>query len=363
LRRLSSFTDLDPAGGQLTAGAGATIAQVCAAAGDLGWNYGIDLASRGSATVGGTVATNAGGLQVLRYGPTRSQLMGIEAVLGTGVTVSHLAGLTKDNTGYDLAGLLCGSEGTLGVVTAARLRLVPEAPERVVALLAFASVEAAVSASTQFRRTVPDLRSLELFFDEGLALVCDVFGLPRPFVKAYPLYLLVEMASQFDRLAELSEIIESTIAIQEVAVANDAARCDRLWQYRERHTEAINTVGTPHKLDVTLPWSHLVEFIESVPDVVSAANPHATTWLFGHTGDGNIHVNVTGVGPDDLHIDERVMTLVAGFRGSISAEHGIGRAKRPWLHLNRSEAEIATFRSLKDALDPLGILNPNVLLP
>jgi FAD/FMN-containing dehydrogenase len=363
LRRLSSITDVDQAGGQLTAGAGSTIADVCSAAAAVGWSYGIDLASRDSATAGGTIATNAGGLRVLRYGPTRSQVMGVEAVLGTGVTVSHLAGLTKDNTGYDLAGLLCGSEGTLGVVTAARLRLVPESPERVVALLAFSSVTAAVSASLEFRRTVPDLRSLELFFDDGLALVCDVFGLPRPFPKAYPLYLLVEMASQIDRLPELSEIIESTGAVDDVAVATDTARCDGLWQYRERHTEAINTVGTPHKLDVTLPWSHLVEFIETVPNVVRTANPHATTWLFGHTGDGNVHVNVTGVEPDDLNVDEHVMTLVAQLGGSISAEHGIGRAKRPWLHFNRSKEEIATFRAIKNALDPLGILNPNVLLP
>jgi FAD/FMN-containing dehydrogenase len=363
LRRLSSITHIDGSGGQLTAGAGTSIADVSRSAGAAGWNYGIDLASRDSATVGGTVATNAGGLRVLRYGPTRSQVLGIEAVLGTGVKISHLAGLTKDNTGYDLAGLLCGSEGTLGIVTAARLRLVPEAPMRAVALLAFPNVESAVKASMQFRQTLTDLQSLELFFEQGLALVCDVTGLPRPFVKAHPVYLLVEVAGPHDRFDEFSEVIESTAAVEDAAVAVDSLRCDQLWQYRERHTEAISTVGTPHKLDVTLPWAHLVAFIERVPDVVKESTPHATTWLFGHTGDGNIHVNITGVDPDDTRVDDAVMTLVADLGGSISAEHGIGRAKRPWLHLNRSREEIDTFRLLKDALDPQGILNPNVLLP
>ncbi len=134
-----------------------------------------------------------------------------------------------------------------------------------------------------------------------------------------------------------------------------------MWRYREGHTEAINALGAPHKLDVTLPAPALAAFIERVPDVVKAVNPRATTWLFGHVGDGNVHVNITGVDPDDVAVDDCVLILAADMGGSISAEHGIGTAKRPWLHLNRSEAEIAAFRSIKEALDPAGILNPHVL--
>jgi FAD/FMN-containing dehydrogenase len=363
LRRLSRITDVDQAGGQLTAGAGASVADVQAAAHAAGWDYGVDLGSRDSATVGGTIATNAGGLQVLRHGATRAQLLGVEAVLGTGAVVSHLGGLTKDNTGYDLGGLLCGSEGTLGVVTAARLRLVPRRPERVVAVLGFATTSTAVETGFLLRQSLPDLQSLELFLEEGLVLVCSTSGLPPPFADRHRAYLLAEVASQRDPMPELVEVLESVPWVDAVAVATEPARRAQLWRYRELHTEAVNTLGAPHKLDVTLPSAALASFIDAVPGVVNETAPLATTWLFGHAADGNVHVNITGVDPDDLAVDERVLVFAAELGGSISAEHGIGTAKRRWLHLNRSEAEIAAFRSIKGALDPAGILNPHVLLP
>ena len=363
LRRLSWVADVDGQDGQLTAGAGATISGVRADATAAGWDYGVDLGSRESATIGGTIATNAGGLQVLRHGATRAQLLGVEAVLGTGVTVSHLGGLMKDNTGYDLGGLLCGSEGTLGVITAARVRLVPPSPERVVALLAFASTGAAVHAASLLRRALPDLQSLEFFIDSGLALVCRVTGVPRPFDVPHPAYLLAEAAGQRDPLPAMADVLDSLTAVDDAAVATDAIRSAQLWRYREGHTEAINTLGAPHKLDVTLPSTSLAAFVDQVPRLVNQTDPGATTWLFGHAADGNVHVNITGIAPDDLAVDEQVLVFAAGLGGSISAEHGIGTAKRPWLHLNRSEAEIATFRRIKAALDPAGILNPNVLLP
>lgn len=363
LRRVAGVTDVDQLGGQLSVGAWTTVADVQAAAVAAGWGYGVDLGSRDSATIGGTVATNAGGLQVLRYGPTRAQLVGFEAVLGTGASVSHMGGLVKDNTGYDLGGLLCGSEGTLAVLTAARLRLVPPSPERVVALLGLSSVGAAVAAASLLRRSASDLQSLELFLHPGLELVCRTAGLPRPFALAHPAYLLVEAAGQDDPLPALAAALDAIVGVEDAAVATDAPRRSQLWRYREGHTEAINTLGAPHKLDVTLPAAALAAFVERVPDVVAEVAPGAATWLFGHVGDGNVHVNITGVAPDDLAVDDRVLSFTAGFGGSISSEHGIGTAKRPWLHLNRSEAELAAFRRLKAALDPAGILNPNVLLP
>ncbi len=363
LRRLSGISDIDSRAGQLTAGAGTSVSEVQAAARAAGWAYGVDLGSRDSATVGGTVATNAGGLQVLRHGATRAQLTGVEAVLGTGAVVSHLGGLLKDNTGYDLAGLLCGSEGTLGVVTSARLRLVPPNPERVVALLAFSSTADAVDAGFRLRRSLSELQSLELFLRAGLELVCQVTGAPRPFPDPYPVFLLAEVAGPTDPMPAMAAALDSVHAVADVAVATDSTRRAQLWRYREGHTEAINSLGAPHKLDVTLPAPALAAFIDRIPGVVADADPRATTWLFGHAADGNIHVNVTGVAVDDLTVDDRVLTYAAELGGSISAEHGIGTAKRPWLHLNRSEAEIAAFRSIKGALDPAGILNPNVLLP
>jgi FAD/FMN-containing dehydrogenase len=363
LGRLTRIFDVDQVGGQLTAGAGASVASVQAAARAAGWIYGIDLGSRDSATVGGTVATNAGGLQVLRHGNTRAQLLGVEAVLGTGAVVSHLGGLLKDNTGYDLGGLLCGSEGTLGVVTAARLRLVPPSPQRVVALLGFASTAAAVDAGFLLRRSLPELQSLEFFLQAGLELVCRVSSLAPPFATGQQAYLLAEVAGQRDPLPALGEVLESVPWIQEVAMATEPARQAQLWRYREGHTEAINGLGAPHKLDVTLPAPELAAFMEAVPGVIRAVNPRATTWLFGHVADGNVHVNITGVDPDAVDVDDAVLVLAADMGGSISAEHGIGTAKRPWLHLNRTKAEMRAFRSIKDALDPAGILNPHVLFP
>ncbi len=362
LRRLDALGEAT-VDGQLLAGAGVTVGALEPAARRAGWRYGVDLASRDSATVGGTVATNAGGLRVLRYGDTRAQLLGVEAVLGTGQVISHLSGLTKDNTGYDLAGLLCGSEGTLGVVTAARLRLHPRADERVVALLAFADVGAAVAAASALRRALPSLAAAELFVRRGLELVCAAEDLAPPFAAPHPAYLVVEAADRVDPSEALAEVIGSLDGLADAAVALEPARAAALWRYREGHTEAINRLGAPHKLDVTLPADTLAEFIGVVEGAVRAIEPEAAVWLFGHAADGNLHVNVTGLAPDDERVDDAVLRLCAAAGGSISAEHGIGRAKRPWLHLNRSPAELATFAGIKRTLDPDGILNPGVLLP
>ena len=217
-------TDVDPLGGQLSVGAGTTVAEVQAAAASAGWAYGVDLASRDSATIGGTIATNAGGLQVLRHGSTRAQLVGFEAVLGTGETVSHMGGLIKDNTGYDLGGLLCGSEGTLGLVTAARVRLVPQSPERVTAILAFSSTAAAVDAASLLRRSLPELQSLEFFLQPGLDLVCRTSGIAAPFPNKHRAYLLAEAASQHDPMPAMAAVLDSLTAVEDVAVATDPSQ-------------------------------------------------------------------------------------------------------------------------------------------
>lgn len=362
LRRLDSVSSVDAAAGQLTAGGGATLASVQRAAHDAGWEYGVDWGARDTATIGGSIATNAGGTKVARFGDTRAQLCGIEAVLGDGSVVSHMDGLLKDNTGYHFPSLLCGSEGTLGIVTAARLRLVPRFDQRVVALLAFAAVDSALDACAVLRRTLPSLEAAELFFADGLALVCETFGLATPLTGAAGAYLLVECADAVDPSDALASVV-SALAPTDVAVATDAGRRADLWRYREAHTEAINQIGPPHKLDVTLPAGALAAFVAEVRARVAAVEPSARVWLFGHAADGNLHVNVTGVAPDDERIDAAVLGLVAEHHGSISAEHGIGTAKKRWLHLNRSAAEIAAMRAVKRALDPAGILNPNALLP
>ena len=355
---------MDTTASQVTVGAGVPIAalQTVAAVHDLA--YGIDLASRDTATVGGTIATNAGGLRVLRYGDTRRQVVGIEAVLGDGSVVSHLSGLVRDNTGYHLPSLLAGSEGTLGIVTRARLRLVPAPTDHTVALLAFASPADAVASIAALQSSCATVEAIELFLPSGLALVTEATGAPPPFpsLAAHGAYLLVEAADRRDTASDLAESVASLEHVVDVAVAVDAPRRAALWAYREHHTEAINRLGPPHKLDVAVPLGVLAEFLDEIPSVVADAFPAARTWLFGHAGDGNVHVNVTGVDPDDERVDEAVLRYTASLGGSISAEHGVGRAKQRWLGLNRSDNELDAFRAIKRALDPAGILNPGVLL-
>jgi FAD/FMN-containing dehydrogenase len=362
LRRLDGIEPVDPRTGQLTAQAGVTLAQLQTRAAEAGWLYGVDLGARDVATVGGMVATNAGGVHVLRYGPTRRQLVGIEAVLADGRVISRMDGLEKDNSGYDLASLLCGSEGTLAVVTAARFRL--HAPNRftVAALCAFDDLDAALDAVGMLRRELDCVNAIELFFAAGLELVCDRLGLARPFPRTHAAYVLVEAAADTDPTEALGRAVEQCARVVAVAVATDAGAQRALWRYREGHPEAINLLGPPLKLDVSLPAARLGAFISAVPARVASVAPAAAVWMFGHAGDGNVHVNVTGPLEADA-VTAAVFELVAALHGSISAEHGIGTAKREYLALVRSPTEIAVYRSLKRALDPNGILNPHVLLP
>jgi len=362
LTRLTQV-DVDAAAAQATVDAGVPIARLQAAAATIGMGYGVDLASRDGATLGGTIATNAGGTRVMRFGDTRAQLVGVEAVLGTGAVVSHLAGLTRDNTGYHLPSLLAGSEGTLGIVTRARVRLVAPGTEPAVALLAFDSVGDAMAAVAEFRRAPIGVEAVEFMVRSGVELVCSADGVSLPFAVSYAAYVLVEAAGNDEVIEPLSDVVAAIAhLVRDVAVATDAPRRAALWRYREAHTEAINRVGTPHKLDVALPAAALAAFVDEVPRRLHGWNPSARVWLFGHAADGNVHVNVTGVDPDDKTVDEIVLRLVAEAGGSISAEHGIGRAKAQWLHLNRTPEEIAAFRAIKAALDPAGIMNPGVLL-
>ncbi len=363
LRRLDALGPVDTRAGQTTAAAGVTLARLQRHARDAGWDYGIDLSARDTATVGGTVATNAGGVHVLRYGATRHQLLGVEAVFADGRIMRRLDGLEKDNTGYDLSGLLCGSEGTLAVITAARLRLVPRLISVAVALLAFDEVDAALDAVGELRRALDSLRAVELFFQDGLDLVCERLGFARPFAARHNAFVLVEAAARVDPIERLGSVIERLDRVGDVAVATDERSARELWRYREGHTEAINLLGAPHKLDVTLAADELAGFVAEVRARVAVVAPDANTWLFGHAADGNLHVNVTGVAPDDDRITDAVLHLVAARHGSISAEHGIGSAKRAWLSLVRTTAEIDAMRSIKRALDPHDVLNPNVLLP
>jgi FAD/FMN-containing dehydrogenase len=360
--RLRELDPVDVVSGQVTVGAGVTLADLQRHVRAQGFDFGVDFAARDACTIGGMVATNAGGERVLRYGTMRAQLLGAEAVLPDGSVVSRLTGLPKDNTGYDVVSLLAGSEGTLGVVTRVRLRLVPAVGGRAVALVAVDDTAAAVELVRTLRDALPSLEAAELFFADGVALVRDKTGLSAPFAGDHPAYLLVECAQRTDPTDDLLDALSSCTGVRDATVASDARGRQALWAYRESHTEAINAAGVPVKLDVAVPLAALADAVAAVPGVVSAAAPDARTILFGHVAEGNLHVNVLNAVDEAEQVSDGVLRLVASYGGSISAEHGVGRAKREWLHLSRSAEEIALMRAIKLAVDPGGLFNPGVLL-
>jgi FAD/FMN-containing dehydrogenase len=318
------------------------------------------------------VATNAGGQHVLRHGPMRAQTLGLEAVLSAGQVLSHLDALPKESTGYDWVGLLSGSEGTLAVVTAVRLRLHPTPAACAAALVGCAGVSALTTLVDQLRRRLPDLQAAEGFFAAGLSLVREHTGLPDPLPGGHAAYLLVETAQAHgadgaDGAGDVAEVLARALdglagVDAAVVVAEPSAR-RALWRYREALSEAINAAAVPVKLDVALPLGALPGFVQGLDSLVAQAAPAARVVVFGHLAEGTLHVNVLGSGELDEVVTERVLGAVVAAGGSISAEHGVGRAKVRWLGLSRSPAELAAMSAVKSALDPTWTLGPGVLLP
>ena len=363
LKRLTSLNEIDRTAGQVSAGAGVTLAALQRHAQSADLDFGVDFAARDSATVGGLVATNAGGIRVLRYGSMRAQLLGAEAVLADGSVLSRMAGLVKDGTGYDLVSLLAGSEGTLGVITQARLRLVPRLRARCVALLAMADAEAAIALLPGLRVRLPQLSAAELLFAPGITLVRRHASLPAPFAQEHPAYLLLECSDATDPTDAMVDAVGEADGLLDATVASDTAGQRALWAYREQHTESINAEGVPVKLDVSVPVGRLGELVQRLEPTIRSVAAHARSIVFGHAHEGNLHVNVLDTGPLAEQVTEAVLHLVAELAGSISSEHGVGRQKIAYLPLSRSATEIAAMRAIKDALDPKGVLNPGVLLP
>jgi FAD/FMN-containing dehydrogenase len=360
--RLTDLGPVDRAAAQVEAGAGVTLATLQAHAREAGLDAGVDLGARDSATLGGLVATDAGGTHAVRHGTVRARVAGLQAVLADGTIVDRPA-LLKDNAGYDLPALLVGSEGTLGIITRVRWRLVALLTSRVAALVPLASLEQAAALLATVRpRLQSTLHAVDFFMDEGLQLVLDHLDLPAPVPERAPVYVLLECAATSDPTDELAAALAEA-GIEDAVVATDTAERGRLWRFREAHAEAISAVGIPHKLDIGVPLDRLAEFAQRVPGEVERVSPGARPVIFGHLGDGNVHVNVLGPAPDDDVVDEAILRLAADCGGTISAEHGVGRAKARWLGLARSPGELRAMAQIKRALDPDGLLNPGVMLP
>lgn len=353
--RLDSIDAVDELSGQVTVGAGARLADVQHHVERAGWRYGVDLSARGTATIGGMIATNAGGIHVVSQGMTRAQLMGIEAVLPDGSVISHLAGLPKDNTGFDLAGLLCGSEGTLGVVTAARLRLHAPLPNTTVAYVGVADIDAAIDVMNVHRAGPAPLVAIEVLDEACMDLAAGFTDQAWPLKHRHSWVVLLEVADGGD--ASGLQLDDSA----DVVVGLESTDKARMWNFRERQSDAFATLGVVHHFDVSIPHQVMHACIAELRELMAEFPDVETYGFFGHLADTNLHLLVQGPDPSGHELDTAVLQVVARHRGSISAEHGIGRAKVDALPLCRSAAEIDAMRALKRAWDPGWLMNPGVI--
>jgi FAD/FMN-containing dehydrogenase len=377
LARMNRVLAVDAQGMTLTAEAGARLADVQARADEAGLLYPLTLASEGSCTIGGNIATNAGGNHVLRYGMTRALVLGLEVVLADGRVLSMLRGLHKDNTGYDLRQLFIGAEGTLGVVTQAVLRLFPKPVQQVVAFAAVPSPDAALALLGRMQAATGGLLSaFELVPRLALELVTrHIPGTRDPLATPSPWHVLIEVSGGVG--ADLRETTQAALAAAveqneatDAVVAASTAQARDLWRLREGISEAQKREGASIKHDISVPVASIPAFIAQATAAVTKAFPGARPVTFGHLGDGNLHFNFsTPPGQDTAflsHWDEMqliVHDIVHQFGGSISAEHGIGNTKRDLLPRYKSHEELDAMRALKAAFDPRGILNPGKVVP
>jgi glycolate oxidase subunit GlcD len=339
---------------------------------EQGLFYPVDFASAGSSQIGGNLATNAGGIKVLQYGLTRDWVVGLKVVTGAGELLDLNRSLIKNATGYDFRHLFIGSEGTLGFIVEASMKLARKPENLTVVLLAVPDMTNVISVMTQFRANV-ELTAFEFFSDKALEHVLAHSELSRPFTEPSAFYALIEFdqrnsAVMDAALGAFESCVEAGIAVDGVISQSEQQRKD-IWRYREDISEAI-TPHTPYKNDVSVRVSKVSEFLKAVDVTVASAYPEFEIVWFGHIGDGNLHLNI--LKPADWPLDrfkreceavsEQVMKLVQRFAGSISAEHGVGLLKRDQLKYSRSAEEIALMKSMKRIFDPAGIMNPGKLL-
>jgi len=371
LERMSAIEEIDPASATLTALAGTPLAVVQQAADEAGFLCGIDLGARGTCTIGGNIATNAGGNQVLRYGMARRNTLGLEVVLADGTVVRSLNKMLKNNAGYDWTQLFIGSEGTLGVITQVVISLHSKPEALQTALCAVSSFEEALAVLRGFQRTHPGrLLVFEAMWREFMAVATQICGLPPAFEAEHDITLLIEADMGKDPegtetfSAVLGDFYEQGL-IKDAVVAQSRADRNRFWTYRETPYEYGRFLPEEIRFDVSVPLDHMSEAVEHLRQDMPKRYPDAIWVVFGHVADSNIHINVAVKDMDDgtkKGIQGLIYDLVSRLGGSISAEHGIGRIKRPYLPLSRTEPELALMASLKRTLDPTGILNPERVL-
>ena len=374
--RLNAIRDIDGFDDVIVAEAGVTLAAVHEASLAIGRRFPLGLASEGSATVGGVVSTNAGGTAVLRYGTTRDLVLGLEAVLPNGEIWNGLKRLRKDNTGYDLKQLLIGAEGTLGVVTAASLKLFPILVSRTTAIAAVRDPQAAITLLVRAKETAGGaVEAFELMGRRGVAFVLkNIPGQRDPLVQVYPWYVLIEIASGEPGAAEaaMERLLAASLEdglVTDAVVAQNQTQARALWSIRENQSPGQKPEGATWKHDVAVPVSQVAQFIDQADEAMMAFVPGCRITAFGHVGDGNIHYDVIrpDSGDDAAHSAKRdqgsriVHDIVASMGGSISAEHGLGSMKTEEARRYKSATEVAALVAIRQSLDPKRIMNPRVL--
>ncbi len=368
LGRMSAIRGIDVPGETMEVEAGCILQVAQEAAREQGLLLPVSLAAEGSARIGGIVATNAGGTNVLRYGMARARVLGLEVVLADGTVVDGLRALRKDNAGYDWKQWFIGTEGTLGIVTAAVLQLAPLPRHTVTAWLALPSPEAAIRVLRAARQELGDaLSGFELMSGEAVARVERQLGL-RPPLPAAPWFVLLEASASLGGLREAAEAVLGRALedgdAQDCVLAESEQQAAALWKLRESITEAEARTGKSMKHDVSVPVSAIPAFLAEADPAVRAAFPGVQLNVFGHAGDGNLHYNVIlAPGTDTAALNVLVHDLVVRHGGSISAEHGLGQYRVDEALRTRHAAEIALARRIKQALDPEGLLNPGKVLP
>ena len=367
LQRMRRMDPIDLLGQTVRVQAGAITAAVhehCAAEG-LTWP--VDFASKGSSQIGGNIATNAGGVKVIRYGLTRQWVLGLEVVTADGSVLELNGALEKNNTGTDLRQLFIGSEGTLGVITEATLKLARLPGKLDVFLFGVRDVAAVLRLFREVRASGPfTVMAYEFFTDRCLRRVERHRGLGNPLAEAHGCYVLLEVEAHGAPLEPWLESLFDRGLVDDGTMAQSSSEAARLWSLREGISESLSATGLPHKNDISLPIAGLESFCSALDELFAKRYSDWEICLFGHIGDGNLHVNV--MKPDALEkaaffaqtsdADHAMFALVKAHAGSISAEHGVGLLKKPYLAYSRAPGELALLKTLKRALDPNGILNP-----
>jgi FAD/FMN-containing dehydrogenase len=378
LGRMNKIRAVDPVNNTMTVEAGCILQTIQESAAAHGRLFPLSLAAEGSCTIGGNLSTNAGGTGVLRYGNTRDLCLGLEVVTAQGEVFGGLRGLRKDNTGYDLRGLFIGAEGTLGIITAAVLKLFPQPKARITALAALKTPQQAlVLLNLAQERCGAALTAFELMSNTCLQLVHRHFpDSPLPFTAPHPQYVLLELSdseSEAHAEAQLQQVLDEAMQsglIDDAAVASSLAQSLSLWSLRERISDAQAREGKNIKHDVSLPISRIADFIDATDALLQQHFPGSRMVTFGHLGDGNLHYNVAapiGVDDNDFIASQSAVNLIVHdsvdhHGGSISAEHGIGVLKREELRRYKSPLELQLMRNIKQALDPLNLMNPGKIL-